>query len=176
MQNAQVANRTENISLPLAISGKRYYNEFVEYDKISEEMMKYIAHIAEDGRGQSVEAHLLGTAKLAKQFAESFGAGSDAAFAGLLHDIGKCTAGFQAGCMAARGSIMLPPGRRLPFKRETFLPLLRSQDIMVGFPMAEITGTNRRKQLFAGVCGEMAHLTHPSSANCHRLPRNRRRG
>lgn len=58
--------------------------------------MKYIAHIAEDGRGQSVEAHLLGTAKLAKQFAESFGAGSDAAFAGLLHDIGKCTAGFQA--------------------------------------------------------------------------------
>ena len=96
MQNAQVANRTENISLPLAISGKRYYNEFVEYDKISEEMMKYLAHIAEDGREQSVEAHLLGTAKLAKQFAESFGAGSDAAFAGLLHDIGKCTAGFQA--------------------------------------------------------------------------------
>lgn len=43
-----------------------------------------------------MEAHLLGTAKLAKQFAESFGAGSDAAFAGLLHDIGKCTAGFQA--------------------------------------------------------------------------------
>lgn len=96
MQNAQVANRTENISLPLAISGKRYYNEFVEYDKILEEMMKYLAHIAEDGREQSVEAHLLGTAKLAKQFAESFGAGSDAAFAGLLHDIGKCTAGFQA--------------------------------------------------------------------------------
>ena len=96
MQNAQVANKTENISLPLAISGKRYYNEFVEYDKISEEMMKDLAHIAEDGREQSVEAHLLGTAKLAKQFAESFGAGSDAAFAGLLHDIGKCTAGFQA--------------------------------------------------------------------------------
>ena len=58
--------------------------------------MKYLAHIAEDGREQSVEAHLLGTAKLAKQFAESFGAGSDAAFAGLLHDIGKCTAGLQA--------------------------------------------------------------------------------
>ena len=91
MQNAQVANKTENISLSLAISGKRHYNEFVEYDKISEEMMKYLAHIAEDGRKQSVEAHLLGTAKLAKQFAKSFGAGSDAAFAGLLHDIGKCT-------------------------------------------------------------------------------------
>lgn len=58
--------------------------------------MDYLAHIAEDGRQQSVEAHLLGTAKLAKQFAESFGAGSDAELAGLLHDIGKCTAGFQA--------------------------------------------------------------------------------
>ena len=46
MQNAQVANKTEKIPLPLAISGKRYYNEFVEYDKISEEMMKYLAHIA----------------------------------------------------------------------------------------------------------------------------------
>ena len=58
--------------------------------------MNYIAHIAEDGREQSVEAHLLGTAKLAKQFAESFEAGTDAELAGLQHDIGKCTAGFQA--------------------------------------------------------------------------------
>lgn len=57
--------------------------------------MKYLAHIAEDGREQSVEAHLLGTASLAKQFAEAFGAERDAELAGDLHDIGKCTVGFQ---------------------------------------------------------------------------------
>lgn len=58
--------------------------------------MNYLAHIAEDGREQTVEAHLSGTAELAEKFAEAFGAGADGALAGILHDIGKCTTGFQA--------------------------------------------------------------------------------
>ena len=58
--------------------------------------MKYLAHIAEDGREQSVAAHLQGTAALAKRFASSFGAEEDAGLAGMLHDVGKCTPEFQA--------------------------------------------------------------------------------
>ena len=58
--------------------------------------MRYLAHIAEDGREQTVEAHLLGTAELAKRFAAAFGAEADGALAGGNHDLGKCTAGFQA--------------------------------------------------------------------------------
>lgn len=58
--------------------------------------MRYLAHIAEDGREQTVEAHLLGTAELAKRFAAAFGAEADGAVAGENHDLGKCTAGFQA--------------------------------------------------------------------------------
>ena len=86
----------KNSSVHVAIPGNLRYNEIGKYNKIMGDKMKYIAHIAEDGREQSVEAHLLGTAGLAKQFAESFGAGPDAELAGSLHDAGKCTAGFQA--------------------------------------------------------------------------------
>ena len=58
--------------------------------------MFFLAHIAEDGREQTVAEHLRGTAALAKRFAAVFGAESDAELAGLLHDIGKCTPEFQA--------------------------------------------------------------------------------
>ncbi len=57
--------------------------------------MKYLAHIAEDGREQTVKEHLKGTALLASEFAAFFGAGKDAELAGMLHDIGKYTNGFQ---------------------------------------------------------------------------------
>lgn len=57
--------------------------------------MPYLAHIADDGREQTVCAHLQGTAQLAAEFAAAFGAETDGRFAGLLHDIGKYTAGFQ---------------------------------------------------------------------------------
>lgn len=58
--------------------------------------MKYLAHIAEDGREQTVAEHLCGTAQLARRFAAGFGAEAEAEFAALLHDVGKCTPGFQA--------------------------------------------------------------------------------
>lgn len=58
--------------------------------------MKYFAHIADDGRKQTVAEHLSGTAELAAGFASGFAAQQDARYAALLHDIGKYTAGFQA--------------------------------------------------------------------------------
>ena len=55
----------------------------------------YYAHIAEDGRKQTVLQHLEGTARLAFEFAEVFGEGPMGHLLGLAHDIGKYTSGFQ---------------------------------------------------------------------------------
>ena len=58
--------------------------------------MAYYAHILEDGlRRQTVAEHLHGTATLCRAFAAAFGAESDGELAGLTHDLGKCTEGFQ---------------------------------------------------------------------------------
>lgn len=59
-------------------------------------MRKFYAHRVE---GQSVEEwhileeHLKGTAKLAKSFADAFGAGEWASLAGWWHDVGKNSEG-----------------------------------------------------------------------------------
>lgn len=58
-------------------------------------MNTYLAHIADDGRTQTVKDHLTGTANLASEFASAFGAAAQAELAGLVHDIGKYTAAFQ---------------------------------------------------------------------------------
>ena len=55
----------------------------------------FFAHIAEDGRTQTVHAHLTGTARLAREFAAPFGGEAQAELAGLAHDIGKYSAAFQ---------------------------------------------------------------------------------
>lgn len=56
----------------------------------------YYAHITnDDNRTQTVDEHLAGTAKLAKKFAESFGAGEYGYCAGELHDAGKYSEEFQ---------------------------------------------------------------------------------
>lgn len=57
--------------------------------------MEYLAHIADDGRVQTVSEHLHGTGELAAGFAAPFGASDEARAAGLLHDIGKYSAAFQ---------------------------------------------------------------------------------
>lgn len=55
-----------------------------------------LAHISEDStRSQTLADHLSGTAALAGQFAAAFGAGAEGEFAGLLHDLGKDSPGFQ---------------------------------------------------------------------------------
>ena len=50
----------------------------------------FLAHISDDGRTQTVLAHLQGTAALAKKFAGTFGGEAQAELAALAHDIGKC--------------------------------------------------------------------------------------
>ncbi len=60
--------------------------------------MKYYAHSLKgkpESEWQALESHLKNTAELAKQFAESFGAGEWGYWAGLLHDVGKYQPEFQ---------------------------------------------------------------------------------
>lgn len=56
----------------------------------------YIAHRAEDGRIQTVREHLIGTSKLAGDFAAAFGYKEWGELCGLLHDVGKYSKAFQA--------------------------------------------------------------------------------
>ena len=55
----------------------------------------YLAHIAEDGRIQTVLEHLSNTAELCARFASAFGAEEQGRLIGLAHDIGKCSTEFQ---------------------------------------------------------------------------------
>ena len=64
---------------------------------------KYYAHWSEDGRKQTVLAHLLCTAMLCAQFAEKFGEKALGYWAGLLHDIGKFTQAFQKRLFCEKG-------------------------------------------------------------------------
>lgn len=57
--------------------------------------MNYLAHIAQDGRQQTVSEHLNGTAELCAGFAAAFGAEDQGRLAGLAHDLGKYSAAFQ---------------------------------------------------------------------------------
>lgn len=55
----------------------------------------YLAHIAKDGREQTVCDHLFGTAKLCSCFAAVFHAEAQGELAGLAHDLGKYSEAFQ---------------------------------------------------------------------------------
>lgn len=56
---------------------------------------RYLAHISEDGREQTVLEHLEGTARLCAGFASAFGAEDLGRLAGLAHDLGKYSDSFQ---------------------------------------------------------------------------------
>ena len=58
-------------------------------------MEQYYAHIAEDGRKQTVREHLIGTSNLSGEFGSDFGAAPIAKVAGAYHDLGKYSPGFQ---------------------------------------------------------------------------------
>lgn len=55
----------------------------------------YLAHIAGDGRVQTVAEHLEGTARRSAAFAADFGSEDFGRLVGLAHDIGKNTSAFQ---------------------------------------------------------------------------------
>lgn len=58
--------------------------------------MEYFAHIAKDGRAQTVKQHLNGTADLCAKFASVFDSEEHGRLVGLSHDIGKYSEAFQA--------------------------------------------------------------------------------
>ncbi|MDR1873692.1 MAG: CRISPR-associated helicase Cas3' [Synergistaceae bacterium] len=65
-----------------------------------------IAHIREaDGEQQSLEAHLLGVARLAGENAGKLGLGTLGELLGLLHDVGKASSRFQLYIKSAEGLI-----------------------------------------------------------------------
>lgn len=55
----------------------------------------YLAHLTEDGRTQTIQEHLKGTASLCSAFAAAFDAEAQGQLAGMAHDIGKYSAAFQ---------------------------------------------------------------------------------
>lgn len=57
--------------------------------------MAFYAHIREDGKTQTVEAHLEGTAQRCAQFADSFAEAQRGYLLGYAHDIGKYSEEFQ---------------------------------------------------------------------------------
>ena len=57
--------------------------------------MTYLAHVAQNGRTQTVEEHLEGTGRRSAAFAADFGGEDHGKLVGLAHDIGKTTKEFQ---------------------------------------------------------------------------------
>ena len=57
--------------------------------------VRYLAHLAQDGRSQTVAEHLAGTSCLCAAFAHPFGAEAQGQLAGLAHDLGKYSDAFQ---------------------------------------------------------------------------------
>ena len=70
--------------------------------------LHYLAHVAEDGREQTVLAHLEGTAALCAAFAAGFDAGEQGRLAGLAHDIGKYSDAFQRRTVVHRNRWTMP--------------------------------------------------------------------
>ena len=58
-------------------------------------MGSYLAHVAEDGRQQTVLQHLSATAQKCTAFAQVFHAEEQGDLAGLAHDLGKYSNEFQ---------------------------------------------------------------------------------
>jgi len=60
------------------------------------ELTAVVAHVRRNGTIQTLEGHLHGVAGLAAEFAAKFGLSSHGELLGLLHDLGKYSAAFQA--------------------------------------------------------------------------------
>lgn len=72
-----------------------WYSEMIRNEKRGGYLIMYLAHISEDGREQTAEAHLRETAELCGGFAAKFGEEKRGRLLGLTHDIGKNSQAFQ---------------------------------------------------------------------------------
>lgn len=63
--------------------------------EVTNEVPEFVAHVSDDGRCESVRQHLHEVAEMARKFAETFGLGRWAYYAGLYHDVGKYSDEFQ---------------------------------------------------------------------------------
>lgn len=63
----------------------------------------FVAHVRGDGKIQSLESHLSSVSQLAAELAGKFGLFTHGALLGLLHDLGKYSAAFQAYIQSATG-------------------------------------------------------------------------
>ena len=114
--------------------------------------MTYLAHIADDRREQTVAEHLQGTADLAARFAAAFGAEADGRFAGLLHDIGKYTPGFQKRLHGGPPVDHSTAGAREAFSRYgNAPPRWPSPDTTAAFRTPETRTTRPMNRLCSGV-------------------------
>lgn len=112
-------------------------------------MGSYLAHVAEDGRQQTVLQHLSATAQKCTAFAQVFHAEEQGDLAGLAHDLGKYSNEFQDRLLhhgprvdhATAGAFECL-GSDSPMRR------LRSPDITAGSLMAGVKRTIRIPVLF----------------------------
>ncbi|MDR2852159.1 MAG: CRISPR-associated endonuclease Cas3'', partial [Burkholderiaceae bacterium] len=63
----------------------------------------YVAHVRKDGKIQTLERHLCAVSRLSSNFASKFGLARQGELIGLLHDLGKYSAAFQAYIQSATG-------------------------------------------------------------------------
>jgi CRISPR-associated endonuclease/helicase Cas3 len=63
----------------------------------------FVAHVRGDGSIQSLESHLWSVSQLAGELAQKFGLHTHGELVGLLHDLGKYSAAFQAYIQSATG-------------------------------------------------------------------------
>ncbi len=57
--------------------------------------MRFLAHISDDGRVQTVTEHLQNVADICSGFSDAFNSAPQGYMVGKAHDIGKCSEGFQ---------------------------------------------------------------------------------
>lgn len=86
-----------------------------------EVMHIFLAHIREDGQGQSIAEHLTETAKLAGDFAASFACRGWGYGCGILHDIGKYSNKFQARLQGGAITDHATAGARELFDRKNYI-------------------------------------------------------
>ncbi len=78
-------------------------SSLTDYSLGTDQKKLFVAHVRGDNKVQPLEAHLRGVAQVAAEFAAKFGLATHGELIGLLHDLGKYSAAFQAYIQSATG-------------------------------------------------------------------------